>query len=262
MPDQVKDTDAQIKADQEKAKLDDYKAQLLKVHEQLKPQAELFNALKERGIDSVEGLTQALAKNKVEEKSDDTSVTMPEEPSNESSDRVSQLEELVRKQGQMIQNQQAQMQTSKLMGQIQAEIKDKPEYALLSKGLNEQMAYNILRAKENDRQNGLNKDLSHYLQSTEKELRGFFEKLGGELKTEGESQSGETNLVAPQKKEDSSEKSLIDFPTLPGGGGGETPKSNPAEAIQKLGTNPLTKKYDDSVAFEKFLTKSMEEGKI
>lgn len=267
MSDQQKDTVSQtsdqMKIEDERAKLDKYKQDLLKVHGQLKAKSELFNALQERGIQSADQLQEALEKPKDEDKKLD--FPSSPEPNKSSSSDVEELKALVLKQQDQIQQQQARMDTDRLMGEIRTEIKDKPEYALLDKGLNESIAYNILRARAQDKEKGLtNKPLTDYLKSTESELRAFFGKLGGKIEggqEQGKS-AGAREETAPSRQSTPSENSLIDFPTLPESGDSTDKKPNLVAEIEQMGTDKRTKRFDDRQAFEGFLQKNIDAGEI
>ena len=246
----VKKTEDEIKLEQEKAKLEKFKADLLKVHEQLKGKADLFNALKERGIESADQLTEKLTAQTKDDPQDDT-LKIPDNPGAGNAE-VAELKKLVEKQGQMLQRQNLQMETNKLISEIQTEIKDKPEFTLIGKALNESIAYNILRAREADKEKGITKPLAEYLKGTEGELKNFFTKLGGKVedKPAGESSSGVATQATPQTDTGSSDK-LIDFPSLPATGSGETTSSNEQqEKFIKNATDPVTGKFDERVAFE------------
>ena len=240
----------QINLEQEKAKLEKFKKDLISVHEQLKTKTDLFNALKERGIESADQLTEKLTAQTKDEPAKENTLKVPDNPGAGNAE-VEELKKIVEKQGLMLQRQEAQMQTNKLISEIQAEIKDKPEFALLGKALNESIAYNILRAQEADKEKGITKPLADYLKGTEAELKGFFTKLGGKIEDQpaGESTSGVATQNAPQKDTGSSDN-LIDMPTLPATGSGEDTKTDPAQELIKSGTDPVTGKYDERQAFE------------
>ena len=239
----------------ERAELDQYKKELMGVHDKLKGQVDLFNAMKERGIESKDDLELALLQKKTEDAKEDK-VDMPTNPTTEDN---SEWKQKYDEQQQVINQLVAQRQTDQLINQIRMEIKDKPEYALLEKGLNESIAYNILRAQHADKEKGLtNKPLSDYLKSAEEDLRGFFTKLGGEIKTEGEQSSGQKPQETSPQPTAGQDKSLIDFPSLPSGGSDKGSKEDPMEALKKAGTNPVTGKFSDKLAFEKDLTNFLE----
>ena len=234
--------------EKEKEKNEKFRADLIKVHTQLKAKAELFNALSEDGITTADQYTNS--KSKKSEKEDEVSI--PEITENNDSE-VAELKKMVEKQGQMLQRQDVQMRTDRLISEIRAEIKDKPEFTLTGKALNESIAYNILRAQEADKEKGITKNLTDYLKNTEGELKSFFTKLGGKVedKPAGESTSGEST-TAPQDNPTSND-GPIDFPSLPATGSGESTKSDPVEELKKLGTNPKTGRFDERLAFQKDL---------
>ena len=246
---QIAEINSEEKLKEEWAKLNQFRNELLGVHNQLKPLANLFNALKEKGIESVEDFNLALEMNKNEDnyEQEDKMIETNNETNNE--DKVKKLEEIVEKQGRMIQQQETQMKVNRLMSDIKAEMGDKPEYQLLRKALNENITYNILRSQAHDEEKGLKKELSHYLGVAEKDLRGFYTKLGGTVE-EGKKPEGEEKSVVSSPE---SLKKPIDFPSLPASGGSDAPSEDVSKTILKLGENKQTGKFDQEVAFDKFI---------
>ena len=243
---QIEEINKEQKLKEEQAKLDKYRDDLIAVQQQLEPKAELFNALKERGISSVDELSMALAKKPEPEKE----AVIPEAPKTQAiSPEIERLEKTIKEQGEMIQQQNTQMKVTRLMSDIKAEMGDKPEYQLLRKALNENIAYNILRSQAHDEEKGLKKELSHYLGVAEKDLRGFYTKLGGTIE-EGKKPEGEEKSVVSSPE---SLKKPIDFPSLPASGGSDAPNEDVSKTILKLGENKQTGKFDQEVAFDKFI---------
>ena len=264
-----KKTEKEMELDKREAELNKFKEDLLKVHEQLKPQAEMFNSLKEQGIETVDDLTSALttAKKETETKPAEGTTSMPTLGDNSENEK---LKKEVQDLKGMVQRQSIQMQTNRLFSDIKAEIKDKPEFALLAKGINENIAFNILRSQEADKQKGLNKPLTHYLQGAEKDLRDFYTQLGGKIE-EGKPQGEQSTNQTPQASQDTSagsqgsseEKSPISFPSLPSHGtGDDKPQNDLAKKFQEDGKNPITGKYDADLAFNKFVADNVEAGKL
>ena len=246
MQSEVQKTEEEMKLEQEKKEWNKFKSDLLVIHKQLAPKAELFKALEERGITSVDQLEEKFATQvKENEPKKEEDLKMPSTGNNE---EIEAMKKQPAEQQKTIQQQGLQMQTSRLMSDIKEEIKDKPEFALLSKALDENIAYNILRSKEADKEKGITKPLSEYLKGTETQLKGFFTKLGGKME---ESKEGEQKAEEPTANPTGSSDSPIDFPSLPASGGDETDSKNDQQAnFIKKATDPVTGKFDERTAFE------------
>ena len=260
-------TQREIELDKREKDLESFKKELLTVHEQLKAKAEFHNALEEKGIRTVEDLESYKPQAEEETKTKTEEVKVPEKPGADSG-QVAKLTEELTTTKKALQRVQIQMQTDKLISQIKAEIKDKPEYAMLAKGLDESIAFNILRSQFQDKSNNINKPLTDYLKPAEKQLRDFYQRLGGQLPDE-QKKGADVKLdlldndpmkqgsqpPAEKKSEAEAGNKPIDFPSLPDGGTTEE-KPDLGKKIQEMGKHPITGKYDQDIAFEKFLESS------
>ena len=243
-------TEREIKLEEREKANKEWEKKALIVHNQLKDKAELFNALKERGIESADQLVEKLSSQEKEEPKVEETLKMP---TTESNSEVEDLKKKYANMEQKLQRQEVQMRTDRLMNEIKAEMKDKKEYSFLQKGLDEKTAYDILRLQHADKEKGINKSLTDYMKMGEEHYKNEFIRLGGKIeeKKEGEFQSEEAP-TSSQITSTSSQDGPIDFPTLPASGSGEDVKPDLRAKIEKMGTNPITKKYDDDLAFDNY----------
>ena len=258
-------TQRELDLDKREAELNKFKKDLMGVHDTLKGQADLFNALKEQGVETADDLTTMLSAQKQETAPTPTAdVKMPSMGNNT---EVAELKKTVEQLSQKLQQQGLQMQTGRLMSDIKAKIANNPEYQLLAKGLNEGIAFNLLRQIENDKAGGKEKDLEHYLKPAEQELRTFYTQLGGKIEekksespdplfgsvpqqqSEGKTETGPpAQQNSPDNPASSSGSSAISFPSLPSHGSGDSGagQASVKDRILSLGKNPVTGKFDDS----------------
>ena len=252
------------------AELDKYRQDLLKVQETLKPQAEIFNLLKDKGINDVNDLQVALTptNSPATPPKEDEKTSMPTLGDNS---EVEDLKKQVEQLNQTVQNQNYQIRTDRLMSEIKANISGNSEYQLLEKGLNENIAYNLLRQIEKDKSDGFTRDLEHYLKPAEKELRSFYEKLGGKIeekKSDGGG-AGESTLFpkppANQEENKASNDGTISFPTLPSHGSGDSSGDNKSmrDKILDLGKNPRRPQdFDSDRAFNALVQEAESSGNL
>ena len=231
---------AQITAEQLVA----YQKQLSATYEQLKPKVDLFNALKEQGITTVEQLKAAMAEKapastegEGKDKEDDK---VFETVAEAGADEITTLKEQVSKLTQVVQRQALEAEANTLMGNIKSEIKDKKEYSMLSKALDPSMAYNIMRQQAADKEKKVNKPLTDYLNASEKQLREFYVKLGGKV----------------EMKQESKPTGTLEFPAHPTSseGGGDLDSEARKQAFLKSGANAVGE-FDREIALKKEISK-------
>ena len=240
-------TEAQ-KIAEERQELEKFRDDLLTVHKQLEPKAMLFQELEKRGITSVENLN--MLNSAREPKKEETVVEQTNKEmqsdlgSQDAKDkRIEQLEGDVEQMRDIIVQQDTRYQTDKMLTQIKNETKDKPDYALTSKAVDENIAHNILHRMQADKKEGKELPLKHYLDDTEKNLRGFYTKLGGTL---------EESKAIPQSAEKKSEQSgSINFPSLPASSDQSSkPEKGSYQKFLEKGRDPVTGIVDQNKAFE------------
>ena len=282
MADEQTQQTTQQTPEQERAELTKFREDLLKVHETLKGQADLLTALQGYGITNVNelatkmqsGTQQTQQQTDVENQADEISQGSGEGDN----DRLTKLEgenEYLRDQ---VSQMNIAMRTDRLQNQIMNEIKGKPEYSLLEKAMDSNIANRIMYQMHQDQQQGKQFDLTHYLQDSEKNLKAFYQKLGGQLPATtpapGQQQPGQDGaqvsqmpsdankgtiptMPTPPQGGDSAQKKTVGgvtFPSLPSAGGdGQTASKNSYKNYLEKGRNPLTGKVDEDIAFEKNL---------
>ena len=175
--------------------LNEYKDKLVSAHTAIKEKTDLLNGLHEMGIKSADELNKVRGLKDANTDIDKQvslldNTTKPEKAPEEdvfgagfdpSAEKIAGLEKKLAKQDQDISQLTQVIRGDRLMSEVRAEIKDKPEYQLLNKGINESVVNGILRQMDADSKSGKPKALAEYLKKAEGDFRKFYTTLGGKI---------------------------------------------------------------------------------
>ena len=230
--------------DNERKQLETFRSQLLDAHSVIKKKADMLDRLKERGIGDIEGLDSFL-KSKAEKEEGATHTELKKvEDEIKGDSEVKKLREEMGQMKELLFRQNDALSSQRTLSDVKELIKDKPEYALVSKMLNDRMALSIYKQVEADKQRGGDGGIEKILKATEAELRSVYGKMTGQ-----EYKAGKTQRSAGEEVADS--VSLPSTDTLPSFGDESEEKTN-ALADSKAVTEQRGR-IDDREVFADFM---------
>ena len=239
---------AQITPQQERAELDKYKADLLRVHAEVQAKAEMLNALRQKGITNKAGLEKHLAEAaeaNTAQAEDNISLPTPNlsNPEAAEAEDYATLKKEVENLKQLTGNQALKLRTNDLRAEIDKATANNPQLAFTKKGINEAVLHDIIREQDRDAKDNQPKPLEHYLNKTETLFRDFYKKLGGQIPHELNQQT-QTSTSAPNPN---GQIQMPDAPTLPASAATTPTPDKP------LGINPRGH-FDPELAADQFLS--------